>query len=209
VRIALLALIAGMIAPAVLADRIQVYALSDAAECAACGERAKAALLKVQGVKKVELGVHATELSVAMKEGVNDDAILAGLAKAGLRGVVGSGTRPEGYPRDADVATLTNDGSRLGPLAKLRVPDKYTVFDVYADWCGPCKDVDRRLREVLLDRKDVAVRKLNVVDFDSPLAQELGPDFDSLPCLIVFAPAGRRTVITGVKLEKLDAVLAR
>ena len=90
---------------------------------------------------------------------------------------------PKGYPPDADVQVLTEKGEAVGPLERLRVKGKYTIFDVYADWCGPCNIVNRRLREIARERSDVAVRKLNVVDFSSPLGKELGPDFDSLPYL--------------------------
>jgi len=166
----------------------------------------------VLGVEKVEFDARTLEISVRMTDGVGDEAILAAVEEAGLQAVVGPSKRsdppPEHYPEGADVVTLTGDGSRVGSLAKLRVPDKYTVFDVYAEWCGPCRLVDLRLREVLTERKDVAVRKLNVVDFDSPLGRELGSDFDQLPYVIVFSPGGKRTVIAGLHLEKLDRALS-
>ena len=112
-----------------------------------------------------------------------------------------------GYPADADVRILTDDGSAVGPLDRLRVRGKYTAFDVYADWCAPCKLIDKHLREVVTRRKDVAVRKLNVVEFSSPLARELGGDFDSLPFVVVFGPDGSRSEIVGADLEKLDKAL--
>jgi thiol-disulfide isomerase/thioredoxin len=105
------------------------------------------------------------------------------------------------------MKVLSADGSAVGKLDNLRVPDKYTVFDVYAEWCGPCRFVDARLREVVAARKDVAVRKLNVVDFDTPLAKELGARLEVLPYVIVFDPAGKRTDIQGADFGKLDRAL--
>jgi thiol-disulfide isomerase/thioredoxin len=113
----------------------------------------------------------------------------------------------EPYPPGADVAVLSKDGSAVGPLKKLQVPGKYTVFDVYADWCGPCRLVDARLREILATRRDVAVRKLNVVDFDTPLAREMGARLEALPHVVVFTPKGKRTDITGIDFAKLDKAL--
>jgi thiol-disulfide isomerase/thioredoxin len=95
----------------------------------------------------------------------------------------------------------------VGPLDKLRVADKFTVFDVYADWCGPCRDVDKKLREIVSRRPDVAVRKLNVVDFDSPLARDLG--IELLPHVIVYTPMGKKTEIHGAELDKIDKALKR
>lgn len=111
------------------------------------------------------------------------------------------------YPPGADLAVLTKDGSAVGGLEKHRVEGKYTVFDIYAEWCGPCRLVDDRLREIVAARSDVAVRKLNVVDFDTPLARELGPSFEALPYVVVFSPRGKRADIQGLDFEKLDKTL--
>jgi len=95
------------------------------------------------------------------------------------------------------VVVLTEDGSAVGPLDKLRVAGKYTVFDVYADWCGPCRVVDAKLRETVAVRHDIAVRKLNLVRFDTPLAKEFGLSLTALPHVVVFAPDGKRSEFTG------------
>ena len=113
-----------------------------------------------------------------------------------------------------------------------KVSREYTVLDVYADWCGPCRVVDAHLRELIMKRADLAVRKLNLVDFDSPLAKQLGSRLYALPHLIVFTPsgapgavlmrvpeaggtpanltqpAGRRIEFEGAETAKLDAALA-
>jgi thiol-disulfide isomerase/thioredoxin len=148
-----------------------------------------------------------------MTDGVTDAAVLAAIAKSGegLKGIVGPGQgaylpHPE-YPAGADVSTLTTDGSAVGPLPGLAVPGKYTVFDVFADWCGPCRLVDERLRQVVAKRSDLAVRKLNVRDFDTPLALELGAAFETLPYVVVMTPRGKRIEIVGTDFEALDKAL--
>lgn len=139
-------------------------------------------------------------------------AAWAEVERAGFQAVVGAGqgkhVAPADYPPGADVATLSKEGEAVGPLAKLRAPAKYTVFDVYADWCGPCRTVDERLRTIVAARADVAVRKLNVVEFESPLARELGARLEALPYVIVFTPSGKRFDIAGVDMGKLDKALA-
>jgi thiol-disulfide isomerase/thioredoxin len=132
--------------------------------------------------------------------------LLAVLALSGLLLSPGSDV-PKGYPPGSDVKILTDKGDAVGPLDRLRVHGKFTVFDVYADWCGPCRIVERRLREIVKERGDIAVRKLNVVHFTSPLGKQLGPSFDSLPYLIVFSPKGERTEIVGADLDALDEAL--
>ena len=194
------------------ADRTQVYSVTGT-DCASCADAIRAELRKIPGVRKTEFDKHAVELSVSMADSVGDEAVLAAIARAGKgwKGLVGAGQGaylpiPD-FPPGADVLTLTKDGSAVGPLPKLAVAGKYTVFDVYAEWCGPCREVDERLRKLALERKDVAFRKLNVRDFDTPLARELGPDFETLPHVVVLTPGGKRVDISGTDFEKLDLAL--
>jgi copper chaperone CopZ len=198
-------------ASAAFADRTQVFSIQGA-DCGQCGDEIKDELKKVKGVKKVEFDIHKVELTVRLADAVRDEEVVAAVERAGMKALPGPGQGsylPQAtYPEGADIAVLTRDGSGVGALDKLRVPGKYTVFDVYADWCGPCRTVDERLRELVTARKDLAVRKLNVVDFDTPLAGELGARFEALPYLVVFSPSGKRTDIEGVAFDKLDRALA-
>ncbi len=192
------------------AEVTRVYSLQGA-DCESCADKVRGELKKVKGVKKVDFDKQKVEITVRLDETVADADVLAAVERAGLKAVVGAGhgayLPAEKYPAGADMQVLSRDGSAVGRLDRLRVPDKYTVFDVYAEWCGPCRFVDARLRELIAGRKDLAVRKLNVVDFDSPLAKELGPRIEALPYVIVFDPAGKRTDIVGADFGKLDKAL--
>ena len=192
------------------AEATRVYSLQGA-DCGSCADKVRAELRKVKGVKKVDFDKQKVEITVRMDEKVADPDVVAAVERAGLKAVVGPGhgsyLPAERYPAGADMKVLSADGSAVGKLEKLRVPDKYTVFDVYAEWCGPCRFVDARLREVVATRKDVAIRKLNVVDFDTPLAKELGSRIEALPYVIVFDPAGKRTDVVGADFGKLDKAL--
>ena len=193
------------------AERVQVFSVQGA-DCAECADKIKGELKKTKGVGKVEFDKQKVELTVKLDDGVADDAVVAAVERAGFKATLGPGhgaylPHPE-YPAGADVQWLSRDGSAVGPLPKLRAAAKYTVFDVYADWCGPCRTVDERLRDIVGQRRDVAVRKLNVVDFESPLGKELGSRLEALPYLVVFTPSGKRIDIAGADMEKLDKALA-
>ena len=201
-----------LLAAPALADRTQVFSLVGA-DCGDCGAEAQAVLKKLKGVKKTSWDRDKVELTAVLADGVKDEQLVAAIAAAKhefhLEVGPGKGAYlpPAKWPEGADVQIVTKDGSAVGPLEKLRVPGKTTVFDFYADWCGPCRVVDGRLRQLVGTRDDVAVRKLNVVRFDTPLAKELGARLKALPYVIVYSPDGRRTEIVGDAPAKLAAAL--
>jgi thiol-disulfide isomerase/thioredoxin len=194
------------------ADRVQVFSvrgIEDVNQGEALAER----IAKLPGVHRARFEKVRAELAVTFADHVSDQSALEAIAATGCQGVVGPGKGayrpvPE-YPASADVRVASSDGSAVGPLEKLRVSGKYTVLDVYAVWCGPCRLVDARLRELCESRRDIAVRKLNVVDFDSPLAGQLGYRLTALPHLIVFTPSGKRIEFEGYEPDQLDAALAK
>ncbi|MGH7740836.1 MAG: TlpA family protein disulfide reductase [Candidatus Eiseniibacteriota bacterium] len=194
------------------ADRVQVFSVRGA-EDVNQGEELAEKISRHAGIRRARFEKVRAELSVTFADGVNDRVVLDMIRAAGVEGVIGPGKGwyrplPE-YPAGADVKLVTNDGSQVGPLEKLRANGKYTVLDVFATWCGPCRLVDARLRELCAARRDIAVRKLNVVDFDSPLAGQLGYRLTALPHLIVFTPSGKRIEFEGYDPEALDAALAK
>lgn len=108
----------------------------------------------------------------------------------------------------ANLSWLSRGGEAIGPLAAQAVPGKVTVFDFYADWCAPCRKVDRFLFEQLARRDDLAVRKVNVVSWDTPVAREHLAQVPSLPFLVVAGPDGRvRRTVVGFDLAQLEAAV--
>jgi thiol-disulfide isomerase/thioredoxin len=112
-------------------------------------------------------------------------------------------------PESADLRWLARSGEAVGELAPLAVKGKVTVFDFYADWCAPCRKVDLFMYGVLARRGDVALRKLNVVSWDTPLAKEQLANAASLPHLVVMGRDGKVIkTVTGLDLPALEAAIA-
>jgi thiol-disulfide isomerase/thioredoxin len=98
-----------------------------------------------------------------------------------------SGPHDEEAPASADV----EDVVKQGELAELKpVPGRWTVFDFWAPWCEACKVLDASLRELASERPSLAIRRVNIVDFDSPIAQRELQGVTLLPHVRVVDPQG-------------------
>jgi thiol-disulfide isomerase/thioredoxin len=75
-------------------------------------------------------------------------------------------------------------------LTDHTVAGKFTLFDFYADWCGPCRALEPslvRLADAHPDR--LAVRKVDISNWNTPVAAQYG--IRSIPHLKLFGPDGR------------------
>lgn len=118
-------------------------------------------------------------------------------------------TRPEGWPQSADVLLIADRGQFV-ELGGHAVAGKATVFDFYAQWCAPCRKVDAHLRELSGNRSDFAVRKLDVVDWETPLARHYLADIPALPYVVVYDARGRYVgAVAGLDLARLDRLITR
>lgn len=94
---------------------------------------------------------------------------------------------PRASYRGADVDALKPAGAAV-PL--VPVAGKITVFDLWADWCAPCRELDEGLAALARKHPDkLAVRKLEVIDSDSAAWKAYLGDRD-LPHLKVYGADG-------------------
>jgi thiol-disulfide isomerase/thioredoxin len=87
-----------------------------------------------------------------------------------------------------DVVDVVQEGEAA---ALLPAPGKWTVFDFWARWCEACKGLDAGLRELAARRPGLAVRRVNIVDFDSPIAVRELPGVSMLPRIRLLEPGGK------------------
>jgi thioredoxin 1 len=112
---------------------------------------------------------------------------------------------------DEEVHTATTgdvqDAARGGEsfeLAKVLVPGKVTVIDFWAEWCHPCIHIAQALSGLAAQHDTLAVRKVEVPDFDEPVAVEHLKGESALPIVWIYGPDGKLiTKLIGTSEEQV------
>lgn len=183
-------------------------------DCADCGDKLILDLRARPGVYTAIYDRRKAEIAVTASPTFDVFTTVKSLAAAeGFDALLGAGKGaylPERiFPQGADVAFPAKDGADVPSLDALVVKGKVTIVDFAASWCGPCRLLDQHVAELLAVRKDVAYRRLDVGDWDSPLARHYLKRVPQLPFVIVFDPNGKRIDdVVGLDLAKLDAAVA-
>lgn len=113
-------------------------------------------------------------------------------------------------PAGADLIEISKGGEDVPSLDAHVARGKVTLFDFYAVWCAPCRKIDAHVFGLLRSRKDLAVRKLNVVSWETPLAGRYLKDVSDLPYVVVYGKTGQPVAtVAGFDLEALDEAIAR
>ena len=116
---------------------------------------------------------------------------------------------PPKPPEGADFQRLVDAGQDVPALETYAVRGKVTLFDFYANWCGPCRHVDEHVFDLLKRRSDVAYRKLHIVSWETPLAKHYLAKVPGLPYVVVYGKDGKEAAtISGVQLDALDRAIA-
>ena len=110
-------------------------------------------------------------------------------------------------PGVGDVADAARGGESF-ELHRVLAPRKVTVIDFWADWCHSCKHIDARLKQLAAQHADLAVRRVEVPEFDSPVADQHLKGVSSLPQIWVFDRTGKRRA-TATSLEALERELGK
>lgn len=153
------------------------------------------ALEAQDGVQMVSGKPGMTRLVVTHESRVKPDRLLQAITRAGHRASL---TAPESSPwpapadwRGADMKVISKNGKTV-TLDKHLAKRKVTIVDFTAEWCKPCALLDQKLAELARANKRVAVRKIDVTEWDTPVVRQFLGGVRGLPYVEVFDPQGRR-----------------
>jgi thiol-disulfide isomerase/thioredoxin len=182
-------------------------------DCEDCGTNVIEALGE-QGIYATSFDRTTAELTVqydATQLSVAD--MLATVTKLGYTGIEGAGHGAYIGKVVFDPGLDVLEIAKAGEVVELEphlASGKVTVFDFYAVWCEPCRAVDEHMITVLTAHDDVALRKLDIVDWDSEVAKRYMRSATSLPYVIVYGRDGKQVAeISGLALDQLDAAIAK
>lgn len=184
-------------------------------DCSGCGEELAEKLSKREGVYAASFDKRTAELTVTAAPSF--DVLAAARADKSdepFELVLGAGKGRylpwKEPPAGADVKTIVEGGVDVPDLAPHLVLGKVTVVDFGAKWCEPCRELDEHLLGVVAARPEVAYRKLDVGDWDTPLGQRYLKGVSALPYVLVFDKKGAKVdAISGLDTKRVDAAIAK
>ncbi|WP_437677646.1 TlpA family protein disulfide reductase [Sorangium sp. So ce131] len=184
-------------------------------DCEECGAELVEDLRERPGVYGATFDRRRAEIAVTASPAFDVNGTVKRLAAdEGFEAVIGAGKGQylgwATFPEGADAQTIADGGADIPDLGVHVVRGKVTVIDFAANWCMPCRKLDAHMAKVLETRRDIAYRKLDIVDWDTPLAQRYLKKVPKLPYVIVHDVNGAPVeTIAGLEIERLDAALAR
>jgi thiol-disulfide isomerase/thioredoxin len=185
-------------------------------DCSDCGETMAKSLIQSDGVYKTSFDKRRAELTVVADPSLDALALAEKQkpAEEKWRLVRGAGKGRylpwQSPPAGADVKQVTTDGEDVRDLSVHLARGKVTIVDFSAKWCEPCRELDEHVLGLMEKRSDVAYRKLDVGDWDTPLGARYLKGVKALPYVLVFDKAGKQVAaISGLDLAGFDAAVAK
>lgn len=180
--------------------------------CNSCANTATKVLQAIEGVESAKVDyesktsivvgtVSEADIKAAMYKNTNFEVLFEG------ESLVKPLTDEE--RSSLDIKTIKG-GSKMKFVEHLSMGN-ITVFDFYADWCAPCRVFSPKVERLLLKYDNVALRKVDIVDWKSPLAKQLTKEYKlpALPFTLIFdATGGLLGKVEGNNIEMVAKIVS-
>ena len=182
--------------------------------CADCSNHAIRVLEQIPGVLAANVDFGSKQATIKADRQIAEGAVRAALATLGFEAL---------FAGDPVIEPLSPEGKKALDIktastgAAIRVKDhlasgKITIFDYQADWCGPCHLLSPKLERLLLKYPDLALRTIDIVDWESEVAKQATREFGvpGLPYVRLYGPAGDFLgEVHGNQIEKVEEIIMR
>lgn len=200
----LLMMAAGAAAQQTFVSKFEVAGLA----CDGCAGTAQRALQAVSGVVGAEVTFETRRARVEATRPIDPAELRATLAKFGFEArfagdpIVKPLTAEE---RAALDITIASNGEAFD-IRKHLARGKFTIFDFWAEWCGPCHVLTPKIERLVQERPNVALRTIDLKKWDSPAGRQASKEFKvpGLPYVRVYGPDGKFVgEVVGNDIEKI------
>jgi len=199
-----------------LSDSLNTYEFSiEGMTCGNCANTATNVLKNVKGVKEATVDFETKKAKVVASNRLTEQQIKDAIKTKTNFEALFSGdelVKPltEEEKKNTDIKTIKG-GSKLNFKDQLTA-GKITVFDFYADWCGPCRIYSPKAERMALKYPNVALKKADIVDWNSELSKQLTKEYKmpALPFTLIFDDKGNLLgKVEGNRIEEVEQIIIK
>lgn len=178
-------------------------------------ENGKTATYPSNAVKRIEFAARTTPSKLKTRNNGMQEGTVTSFANGGFVVNQANGTKTFPAIFVEQVAFVADRGQGIQLISKGQPVDikqhlamgNVTVVEFYADWCGPCRKLSPVLEKLAQDA-EVAVRKIDIINWQSPVAQQY--HIEGLPHVEVYGRKGELIgEVQGVDAEALLKYVAK
>jgi len=182
-------------------------------ECRLCAAPIQKALASTPGVEKARVDWKKETAEVDVRPGFERETLRAAVENLGFvavfPGETARGFEPLPPAEFAKLDLRRFDGKNPIDEMALSAAGRTTLFDYYADWCGPCKTLELRLERYMTVHPEIALRRVDIGKWDNAAARQITDQGAvGLPYVRVY-DAGGKLVGNGGMWDEILALIEK